>query len=235
MDRPVRPARVLQLRPAADLALLLAGPVVDAARGLLGARLVRERGGARVVGRIVEAEAYAGPEDRASHARSGPTARAATMFGPPGHAYVYGVYGMHICLNVVAGPSGQGAAILLRSVEPLEGLLSMRAARLARAVASRRAVAADPAAEAARLARIPGDRLAAGPANLAAAFGVSLGEDGIDLLDPVGSLRLEPTDAGEDLEVLATARVGVAYAGPDWADRPWRFVVAGTPAARAPR
>lgn len=195
--------------------------------------LVRERGGARRVGRIVEVEAYAGPEDRASHARFGATSRAATMFGAPGHAYVYGVYGMHICLNVVVGPSGQGAAILLRTVEPLEGIASMRAARLARALASRRAAAGDPTAEAARVARLSVDRLAAGPANLAAAFGVERGEDGLDLLDPDGTLRLEP---GEEVrprvEVVATARVGVAYAGPGWADRPWRFVVAGTPTAR---
>ncbi len=178
-------------------------------------------------------EAYAGPEDRASHARFGPTSRAATMFGAPGRAYVYGVYGMHVCLNVVVGPSGQGAAILLRTVEPLEGIASMRAARLARAVASRRAAAADPTAEAARIARLPDDGLAAGPANLGAAFDVELGEDGLDLLDPASSLRLEPGPANRPRgAVVATARVGVAYAGPGWADRPWRFVVAGCPAAK---
>jgi DNA-3-methyladenine glycosylase len=180
-------------------------------------------------------EAYGGPEDRASHARSGPLSRAATMFGPPGRAYVYGVYGMHICLNVVAGPPGLGAAILLRAVEPLEGIASMRAARLAHAVASRHAVAAAPAAEAARIARIPASRLAAGPANLAAAFGVERGDDGLDLLDSAAGLRLEPDGAdGRHREIVAGARIGVAYAGPGWADRPWRFVLAGTPATGAP-
>ena len=180
-------------------------------------------------------EAYAGPEDRASHARFGPASRAATMFGAPGRAYVYGVYGMHACLNVVAGPVGLGAAILLRAVEPLEGVASMRAARLASAVAHRRAAAADPAAEAARIARLPAGRLAAGPANLAAAFGVERGDDGLDLLDPAGVLRLEPGERdGPQREIAATARVGVAYAGPGWADRPWRFVVSGIP-ARGPR
>jgi DNA-3-methyladenine glycosylase len=187
----------------------------------------------RRVGRIVEVEAYAGPEDRASHARFGPRSRAATMFGAPGHAYVYGVYGMHNCLNVVAGPPGQGAAILLRAVEPVEGIAEMRAARLARAVASRRAAAADPAAEAARIARLPVDGLAAGPGNLAAAFGVERSEDGLDLLDPAGGLRLEPGEADRPrVAIRATARVGVAYAGPEWAERGWRFVVAGTTAAR---
>jgi DNA-3-methyladenine glycosylase len=156
------------------------------------------------------------------------------MFGPPGRAYVYGVYGMHICLNVVAGPSGQGAAILLRGVEPLEGIAWMRAARLVRSVASRRAAAAVPSAEAARIARLPAARLAAGPANLAAAFDVERSDDGVDLLDPAGGLRLEAGDAGDGLsEIVATARVGVAYAGPGWADRPWRFVMAAIPVAGA--
>jgi DNA-3-methyladenine glycosylase len=151
------------------------------------------------------------------------------MFGPPGIAYVYGVYGMHTCLNVVVGPAGRGAAVLLRGIEPLDGVARMRAARLARAVASRRVAAADPAAEAARIARIPAERLAAGPANLAAAFGVDRGDDGRDLLDPAGPLRLEPAviDAARR-EVHVTARIGVAYAGPGWADRPWRFVLAPT-------
>jgi DNA-3-methyladenine glycosylase len=179
-------------------------------------------------------EAYGGPEDRASHARFGAASRAATMFGPPGRAYVYGVYGMHICLNVVTGPFGHGAAILLRRVEPVEGIAWMRASRLVRSVASRRAAAADASAEAARIARLPVARLAAGPANLAAAFDVERSDDGVDLLDPAGSLRLEAGDGGDRLpEIVATTRVGVAYAGPGWADRPWRFVMAGTPVAGA--
>ena len=215
---------------------MLAGPVAGAASGLLGVLLVRDVEGGRRVGRIVEVEAYGGPEDRASHARFGRASRAARMFDAAGRAYVYGVYGMHTCLNVVAGPPGQGAAILLRTVEPLEGVASMRAARLARAVASRRAAAADPGAQAARIARLPVDRLAAGPANLAAAFGVERGEDGLDLLDPAGRLRLEPgKPGGPRRTILATSRIGVAYAGPGWADRPWRFVLAATTAAGAGR
>lgn len=207
----------------------------EAARGLLGVLLVREGDGGRRVGRIVEVEAYAGPEDRASHARFGPRSRAAAMFGPPGIAYVYGVYGMHTCLNVVVGPAGRGAAVLLRGIEPLEGVVRMRAGRLARAVASRRVAAADPAAEAARIARLPAERLAAGPANLAAAFGVDRGDDGCDLLDPAGPLRLEADGIGAPrLEIRATARIGVAYAGPGWADRPWRFV-ASRPLAPSPQ
>jgi DNA-3-methyladenine glycosylase len=204
---------------------------VSAARGIVGARLVRSGPDGERVGRIVEVEAYGGPEDRASHARVGRTARTAAMFGPPGRAYVYGVYGMHRCLNVVTGPDGSASAVLLRAVEPVAGVEAMRAARLARAVASRAADRADPAAAARRLAGVPTARLARGPANLAAAFDVDLADDGRDLLDPASPLHLEPCPAGErPLAVLATPRVGVAYAGPGWADRAWRFVAA--PAAR---
>lgn len=196
---------------------------------------MREADGTLRVGVIIEVEAYAGPEDRASHARFGPRSRAATMFGAPGRAYVYGVYGMHTCLNVVTGPAGLGGAILLRAVEPLEGIAAMRAGRLARAVASRRAAAARPEAEAARIARLPAERLAAGPANLAAAFGVERSEDGLDLLDPASGLRLERGSVeGWRRRIVATPRIGVAQAGPGWADRPWRFVAVGTPTSVAP-
>ena len=100
---------------------------------LLGARLVRDDGPTRGrrVGRIVEVEAYIGEDDRASHARFGRTARNAVMFGPPGVAYVYLVYGMYDCLNVVTEPDGRPAAMLIRAVEPIEGADAMRAARLA--------------------------------------------------------------------------------------------------------
>ncbi len=84
--------------------------------------LVREGAQGRQAGRIVEVEAYDGPEDAASHARSGPNGRARTMFGPPGHAYVYLIYGIHHCLNLVTGPAGYPAAILIRALEPLEGI-----------------------------------------------------------------------------------------------------------------
>jgi len=91
---------------------------VCVARALIGARLVREVGGLRRVGTIVETEAYAGPEDRACHARFGRTAARRDLFGPPGHAYVFLVYGMHLCFNVVCASEGEGHAVLVRGVEP---------------------------------------------------------------------------------------------------------------------
>jgi DNA-3-methyladenine glycosylase len=93
------------------------------ARDLLGKVLVHQDGRTRRAARIVETEAYHGPSDRASHARFGPTPRAAVMFGPPGHAYVYRVYGIHHCMNVVTGPDGHAGAVLIRAGEPLEGCL----------------------------------------------------------------------------------------------------------------
>ena len=97
-------------------------PALAVARDTLGMVLVRDGPQGRQAGRIVEVEAYDGPEDAASHARSGPNGRARTMFGPPGHAYVYLVYGIHHCLNLVSGPAGYPAAILIRALAPLEGI-----------------------------------------------------------------------------------------------------------------
>jgi len=149
------------------------------------------------------------------------------MFASSGLAYVYGVYGTVSCLNVVTGPPGQAAAVLIRTAIPLAGAAAMRAARVRHAIATRRADRLDPSAAAARLARAPDARLAVGPGNLAAAFDVELADDGADLLDPAGSLRLEPRpDNDPPFVVLSTPRVGVAYAGPEWGSRPWRFVIA---------
>jgi DNA-3-methyladenine glycosylase len=110
------------------------------ARALLGQVLVHVEGGVRRAARIVETEAYHGPDDRASHARFGPTRRAGVMFGPPGVAYVYLIYGTSHCMNVVTGPEGFPSAVLLRAAEPLEGCLhSTRGpGNLCRALAIRR-------------------------------------------------------------------------------------------------
>ncbi|MFL5778919.1 MAG: DNA-3-methyladenine glycosylase [Chloroflexota bacterium] len=216
---------------------MLTQPTLDAARALVGARLVRDDSTGRRVGRIVEVEAYIGETDQASHARFGRTARNEVMYGPAGVAYVYLVYGMYDCLNIVTEPAGHPAAVLVRAVEPLEGIELIRSARLAATTARRRAVDDDVRrAAAARVERLPVDRLASGPGLVAAAFGLDRTWTGTDLCDADGRLRLEAIpDTESPPPVRATRRIGVDYAGDDWASRPWRFVIPGHSSASGPR
>lgn len=178
-------------------------PALAVARDLLGCRLVHEVADGRVGGRIVEVEAYAGPEDLAAHSSHGRTRRNAVMFGEPGHLYVYFIYGMHHCLNVVCGPAGKPEAVLVRAVAIDEG---------------------EELARTWRGAAVPERRLASGPGNVARAFGVDLQLNGADLLD--GPVRIVPGRRPE--HVAAGPRVGVAYAGP-WARRPFRLMVSDDP------
>jgi DNA-3-methyladenine glycosylase len=188
---------------------------------------VRDDGRLRRVGRIVEVEAYIGEEDRASHARFGRTARNSVMYGPPGVAYVYLVYGMYDCLNVVTEPEGRPAAVLIRAVEPVEGVGAMRDARTRRALVRSR-TPGEAARATARLAALPLARLASGPGLVAAAFDISRQDTGTDLLDPVAGLRLATGEPAERVE--ATLRIGIAYAAEPWRSRPWRFVDPTSPA-----
>jgi DNA-3-methyladenine glycosylase len=190
------------------------------------------------VGRIVEVEAYVGTDDLASHARFGRTARNEVMFGPPGIAYVYLVYGMYECLNVVTEPAGSPAAVLIRAAEPTDGIPAIRLAR--RDWALRRAAlsAGDPGFEAvdAQIAAIPTERLASGPGLVAAAFGIRTTDTGLDLLDPRSPIRLEPPSAGDMRpEINATPRVGISYAPEPWKSLPWRFVDARSPVVSGSR
>lgn len=181
---------------------LLAGRSVEVARGLLGAVLVRaDLDGVRVEARIVETEAY-DESDPASHTHRGRTPGNATMFGPPGHAYVYFTYGQHHCANVVCGPPGHGAAVLLRAARVLDGHEAVRRHR--------------PAARTDRA-------LADGPAKLTRGLGLDRAWDGIDLCDADGPLWLGRDDVTvPDHRVRTGARVGVRHAP----DRRWRFWVA---------
>jgi DNA-3-methyladenine glycosylase len=186
-----------------SLRRLLAGPPDVAARGLLGCVLTANG----VAVRLTETEAYAGMLDPASHAYRGPTRRNAVMFGPAGYAYVYFTYGMHWCMNVVCGPSGEASAVLLRAGEVVRGLATARARRPS--------------------ARVDAE-LARGPARLCAALGVTGEHDGVDLLAPGSPARLRRppvrADAAE-AEVAVGPRVGVTGAH----DVPWRFWLAGDP------
>lgn len=221
-----------------DRAGQLTGDPVAAARAMLGWQLVRDDATGYRSARIVEVEAYGGPEDLASHARFGATARTVVMFGPAGRAYVYRVYGMHDCLNVVTGSAGVASAVLIRAVEPLEGIETMRAARLAVSTRRRAARSADGQRHTAnQLATTPDQRLASGPGRVAAAFGLDTGWTGLDLLDPAGPLRLEvgAAEAPPRAAIMAGPRIGIAYAGTEWAARPWRLWLAGSAAVSGPR
>jgi len=196
----------------------LAGPVDEAARALLGALVVRDTASGRRVARIVETEAYGGPEDRASHARFGRTTRNAVMYGPAGRAYVYLVYGLHHCLNVVCGPEGEASAVLIRAVAPLDGVAQMRFRR-------GRSGGADW-------------RLGAGPARACQALDIDRTLDGIHLLRDARLWLAQPAGHAAllaDTEHVVTGpRIGVDYAGPDWATRPWRFGIAAHPSLSRP-
>jgi len=184
------------------------------ARDLLGRYVVRELPGARLVLRIVETEAYLGRDDRASHAWNGRrTARNESLYLPSGHAYVYFIYGMHFCLNAVAGPAGEGGAVLLRAGEPVEG---------AERMADHRRLARPPR---------PGD-LAGGPGRLCQALAIDRRLDGAPLYR--GELVLAAGEPVAAAEIAAGPRVGVAYAGPA-AAWPLRFARRGNPHVSRPR
>lgn len=187
-------------------------------------------GTTRRVGRIVEVEAYLGPEDRASHARAGRTPRTAPMFGPPGAAYVYLVYGMHNCLNVVTEPDGRAGAVLIRAIEPIEGAAAMRDAVAGHHVAVRRS--GSPARAAAGVAD---ERLGSGPGLVGACFSVDRRITGVDLCDPLSPLHLElPGPGARSVVPVAGPRVGVAYAAEPWASLPLRLVDGSSPSVSTP-
>jgi len=153
--------------------------------------------------RLVETEAYLGPEDLAAHSARGRTARNEPMWGPPGHLYVYRIYGIHDCVNVVCGPGYKPEAVLLRAGEVVEGETVAR---------TRRGPDADRR------------RLASGPGNLGRALGIDRGLSGADLL--AGPVHLQAGPAPR--RITSRPRVGIDYAG-RWAARPYRFLVTDDP------
>lgn len=171
------------------------------ARDLLGCRLVRVLEGQRLSGIIAETEAYIGEEDQASHAAVGRTERNAVMYGPPGYAYVYLIYGVHHCLNVVTETEGFPAAVLIRALRPVEGIDIMRRRRSGR----------------------PNSQLANGPGKLCQALAIDLSLNGVDMVASQ-VLFVEQGEAIPDARVKTTPRIGVR--GDEKAvTAPWRFVV----------
>ena len=188
-------------------------PTLTIARRLLGAVLVHETSEGIVAGRIVETEAYRGPRDRAAHSRGGHrSARNEVMYGPPGHAYVYFVYGMHHCANVVTQAEEVPEAVLIRALVPIAGIALMRQRR--------------------GLPTAPAWRLCRGPGSLCQALAIDRAANGADLT--TGNLRLVAGPAPPSATIVRTPRIGVDYAGDD-AARPWRFLVRGEPAVSGPR
>jgi DNA-3-methyladenine glycosylase len=188
-------------------------PTVEVARDLLGVWVVRSTPAGLSGGPIVETEAYGGPDDLASHARAGLTRRTTPMFGEVGHAYVYLVYGMHECLNVVAYSGADAGAVLIRAISVEVGVDEVR---------RRRARPTDPT-----------HRLCSGPAMVCQGLGVDRSFDGHDLTLGEGLWLAKPPAGGSVGEVLTGPRIGVAYAG-EWAARPWRFWIAGHPSVSRP-
>jgi DNA-3-methyladenine glycosylase len=180
---------------------------VTLARALLGQRLVRVLDdGTRLAGRIVETEAYLGVEDRAAHSYAGRrTPRNAAMWGPAGHAYVYFIYGLHHCMNVVAEGPGRPSAVLIRALEPLEGLEAMRVFRAGKVPKE----------------RLRDTDLCSGPAKLAQALRLDRSLDGADLVNDE-RLFIECGLKVFPAHIATGPRIGVGYAG-EWAHKPLRF------------
>jgi DNA-3-methyladenine glycosylase len=174
---------------------------LQVARQLLGKYLVRKNPDGKTVGRIVETEAYVGPKDLACHASRGRTARTEIMFGPAGHAYVYFIYGMYYCLNIVTEAMDHPSAVLIRALEPVDGIELMKQRRRTEEIR----------------------KLANGPGKLCQGFAIDKSLNGADVCGSV----LYVEDRGEPApKILATPRIGVDYAG-KWKDKPWRFLIRG--------
>lgn len=184
---------------------------IKVARAILGKFLVRKIGGKILAGKIVETEGYVGPRDRASHASRGKTARTTLMFGPPGYAYVYLVYGLNYCFNVVTECENYPAAVLIRAVEPVDGIDLMRRHR-----------------------RVPEDdrNLTNGPGKLCQALKIDKKLNGADLAGNVlwiedRGLKIKSSD------VVSAKRIGVDYAR-QYKNKPWRFYLRGNPFVSKP-
>jgi DNA-3-methyladenine glycosylase len=184
-------------------------PAREVAPDLIGRVLVHRVDGVRLAARILETEAYEGPVDLASHAARGRTARTEPMFWRGGHAYIYLVYGMYHCFNVVVAGEGIPHAVLIRAVEPLQGIDAMRAVA--------------PRCRPADLGR--------GPGRLARSMRLDLTRNRSNLLD--GPVTLEEGRPPARRQIARGERIGVDYAGP-WARRPWRFGWRGHPGLSRP-
>jgi DNA-3-methyladenine glycosylase len=174
-------------------------PTLTVARELLGARLVRILDGVKLVGIITETEAYIGETDLACHAKAGLTPRTAPMYGPAGHAYVYFTYGNHWMLNAVTEREGFPAAVLIRAIQPIEGIEVMMMRRNGR------------------------DTL--GPGKLTQAMGITKSENQVNLTESGSGLWIEAGQIIPEKNVTKSPRVGLNKTPEPWLSKPWRFLV----------
>lgn len=181
---------------------------VDVARDLIGCHLESNLGGEQTSGRIIETEAYRGADDLASHSARLRSGRALVMREQVGIAYIYRSYGIHAMLNVVAHGPGETGAVLIRALQPLDGLNAMRKRR----------------------GGLPDRDLCSGPGKLCIALGISLVDHGIDLIRS-DSLRITQLEPGSQRPILASGRIGISKA----TEMPWRFFEAGNPFVSAHR
>jgi DNA-3-methyladenine glycosylase len=174
-------------------------PTLTVARELIGARLVRILNGKKLVGWITETEAYIGQTDLACHAKAGQTMRTAPMFGPAGHAYIYFTYGHHWMLNAVTEKEGFPAAVLIRAIQPIEGIAVMMERRMGR------------------------DTL--GPGKLTQAMGITKSENNVNLTESNTSVWIESGVLVPNKSVTIGPRVGLNKTPEPWLSKPWRFLV----------
>jgi len=172
------------------------------ARELLGARLVRVDNGQRLAGIITETEAYCGEQDLGCHAKAGRTARTAPFYGPPGHAYVYFTYGMHWLFNVITCPVGQPEAVLIRAIEPAEGVETI----------------------AARRGKQPRRHWTDGPAKITQALAIGVEHNQLDICSPGAEIFIEAGEAIPESSVTRGPRIGLYTVPEPWKSKPWRFV-----------
>lgn len=184
------------------------------ARALLGKLLIRKTPRGRLVGRIVETEAYLGLGDAAAHSAAGKTARNAVLFGPPGYAYVYFIYGNHYCLNASCLPDGVAGGVLFRALEPVAGIEEMAKAR---------------GIEVRRDSDLR--KIASGPGRMAEAMGVTRELDNGKSLASAGSDLRIGDDGYRVQRVIVTSRIGIVKS----AAKPLRYLIAGNPFVSGPR
>lgn len=214
MPPPLPAGKSSQIRPLARP--FFARNPRRVARELLGKVLVRQADGSRLTARIVEVEAYLGENDPAAHSAAGRTARNSVLFGPPGYAYVYFIYGFHYCLNVSCEREGKAGGVLFRAVEPLTGVEEMARAR---------GIELPAGGQLKDLPKKDLPKLTSGPGRLSEAFGITRDRDnGCDLTSAAGSLWIGD-DGYQARDIRVTPRIGITKA----ADHALRYLLGGNP------